>query len=475
MTFITGNKMRELILESQKDPMSILCKIVVATKYEDLPDNVIRYAKYSILDTVAVTIGGSAMAGIPEVVNLIKEKGGKPESILPFYGGKVPASEAGFAIGPMSRAMDFGQVHAEGGHCSEFIVPALLASTGLAAKVTGKEFITAFTLGQEILLRIGIAYKAVSRGSSSGRGTGHSIFGAVASVGKLIGLSLEDLENAEGIARCMTQPHDTAFVSPPTLILRVHHGFICQDAINACLLAKRGITGPRREVLTGFRGYLGLAQWETDPNVLTEDLGEEWHMLNARIKPYSSCMHTHSAIYVILDQMKKHDFKADEISHIDVELPAQSIPIIVSPEEIKWNPRSEPECQFSLPYVLATAACTGDVFLESYTPEAMAREDVRMLMTRISATEASDLPAFTARITTTLINGAQYSNESLHVKGHPENPFTKQELIDKFKKCATYSAYKLSRPTTESLIDVLMNLEDVDNIIDDLIHPLTPN
>lgn len=467
--------MHKLVAESRKDPMSILCKMVVATKYEDLPDDVIRYAKYSILDTVAVTIGGSAMAGIPEVVSLVKEKGGKPESILPFYGGKVPASEAGFAIGPMSRAMDFGQIHMEAGHCSEFIVPALLASTGLTDQLTGKEFITAFTLGQEVLLRIGIAYKAISQGSASGRGTGHSIFGAVASVGKLIGLSTEDLENAEGIARCMTQPHDTAFVSPPTLILRVHHGFICQDAINACLLARRGITGPRREVLTGFRGYLGLAKWETNPDALTEGLGEKWHMLSACIKPYSSCMHTHSSICVILDQMKKHHFKADEITHIDVNLPAQSIPIIVSPKEVKWNPRSELECRFSLPYVLATAACTGDVFLESYTPEAMAREDVRTLMTRISATEAPDLPVFTARITTTLKNGAKYSDESLHIKGYPENPFTEQELIDKFKKCALYSAYELSRPATESLIDVIMNLEDVDNIVDDLIYPLTPN
>jgi 2-methylcitrate dehydratase PrpD len=272
--------MREFATAVQEDPMSRLCKMVVAMNFEDLPSEVVRYAKHSILDTVAVTIGGSAMKGIPEVVNMVKEKGGKPETILPFYGGKVPASEAGFAIGPMSRAMDFGQIHVESGHCSEFIVPALLAATGLKAKVTGKAFITAFVVGQETLVRIGNAYKAISQGGPVGRGSGHSIFGAVASVGKLIGLILEELENAEGIARCMTQPHDMALASPATLILRIHHGFICQDAINACLLAKRGITGPRREVLTGFRGYLGMAKWETDPSALTGGLGERWEMLN---------------------------------------------------------------------------------------------------------------------------------------------------------------------------------------------------
>jgi 2-methylcitrate dehydratase PrpD len=468
-------KMREFGTADQKDPMNTLCKMVVATEFEDLPSKVVRYAKHSILDTIAVTVGGSAMEGIPEVVNMVKEKGGKPESILPFYGGKVPASEAGFAIGPMSRAMDCGQVHSESGHCSEFIVPALLAATGLKNKVTGKAFITSFVVGQEVLLRIGNAYKAISQGAPAGRGSGHSIFGAVASTGKLIGLSLEELENAEGIARCMTQPHDIALASPATLILRIHHGFICQDAINACLLARRGITGPRQEVLTGLRGYLGLAKWETDPRAITEGLGERWEMLNVSMKRYSSCMYTHSAIDGILDQMKRYKFKPDAIANIEVGMSTQSLPIVVFPKEIKWNPQSEPECQFSLPYTLATAAFTEEVFLSSFTPRAMAREDVRKLMARISTKEAPDLPAFAARLNTTLKNGDKYSNEYLDIKGQPQNPFTERELIEKFKKCVPYSAYKLTPTTVDSIIKVLMNLEEVDDIVGALLLPLTAN
>ncbi len=81
-----------------------LCRWVFETDYEDLPDYIIEHCKHSILDTMAVTIGGSAMEAIPEVVSLVKEKGGKPESLLPFYGGKFPASEVGFALGPISRA-----------------------------------------------------------------------------------------------------------------------------------------------------------------------------------------------------------------------------------------------------------------------------------------------------------------------------------------------------------------------------------
>jgi 2-methylcitrate dehydratase PrpD len=104
----------------------------------------VEHCKRSILDTMAVTIGDSTMEAIPEMVSLIKDKGGKPETVIPFYGGKVPASEAGLALGPISYAMDFGDVHDEAAHASEHIFPALLAASGLKDRVTGEEFITPF-------------------------------------------------------------------------------------------------------------------------------------------------------------------------------------------------------------------------------------------------------------------------------------------------------------------------------------------
>ena len=172
--------MAKYVLMGQEDPMSTFCRMVAETRFEDLPASAVDYAKRSILDTIAVTIGGSAMEGIPAVVDMVKSKGGKPESFIPFYGDKVPASEAGMAIGPMSRAMDLGDVHEEAAHSSEYTIPTLLAATGLKEKVTGKEFITAFVVGQEVLIRIGIAFRALSGAIIAQRGHGHCMFGAVA-------------------------------------------------------------------------------------------------------------------------------------------------------------------------------------------------------------------------------------------------------------------------------------------------------
>ncbi|MFC1986913.1 MmgE/PrpD family protein, partial [Chloroflexota bacterium] len=378
---------------------------------------------------------------------------------------------AALAIGPMSRAMDMGDVHDEAGHPSEYTFPALLAATGLKDKVTGKEFITSFVLGQEVLIRIGIAYKTLSKAVPNGRYCGHFIFGCVAAVGKLLDLSLDELEEAEGIASEMTQPHALEIYNTVTLMIRVHHGFICQDAINACLLAKRGITGPRRGVLTAPGGYLGFAKWETDPGALTEGLGEEWEMTNVTMKHYPSLLITQTAINGILEQMKEHNFKADDISHIDIDGTYYST---IEHRESVWNPRTVPECQFSLPYTVATAAYDGNVFLDSYTPQARARKDVRDLMTRISIRDDTSLPAWAARVNTTLKDGRKYSKECIYAKGHPKNPFTEQDLAEKFKKCARYSAYKLSDAVIDSVINATLHLEEVDDVVSALIVPLTP-
>ena len=93
--------------------------MALETRYEDLPREVVEYAKRCILDTWGVIIGGSAMDGIPQLVEYVRDMGGRPQSLIPFYGGRVPAPLAGLAIGPMSRAIDFGDVHEEAGHASE--------------------------------------------------------------------------------------------------------------------------------------------------------------------------------------------------------------------------------------------------------------------------------------------------------------------------------------------------------------------
>lgn len=460
--------------QNSEDPMATLCRMALQTQYEDLPPDVIQHARHTLLDAMAVTIGGSAMDGIPAIVELVKDRGGKQETMLPFYGGKVPAAEAALAIGPMPRAMDCGDLHEEAGHVSEYIVASLLATTGLRQNVTGQEFLAALAVGQEILIRLGSAYKVISRAVKANDCGGHYIFGAVAAVGKLLGLTQDQLENAQGIARTMTQPHTMAIYAPATLMVRVHHGLVCQAAITACQLAARGITGPRQEVLLGASGYLNTARWETEPEALTRDLGESWELANIITKGYSACYFSHSSIDGIRDQMHSHGFGAADIASIHIDVSTSGWRAVCEPTEKKWRPQTVPECQFSLPYAVATAAFDDKVFLESYSAQAREREDVRELMTRITASEDPSVSDWGARLTTRLRDGRAISKEYVYVKGHPENPFSEQDFIAKFRLCVPYSAHPLSEEIVDTLIDDILHLERIDDVAQALLAPLTP-
>ena len=461
--------------EAHEDAMRQLCRLVVDTSYEDLPSSLVNRAKRSILDTLAVTVGGSAMEGIDTTVAYVKEKGGKPETTIPFYGGKVPASEAGLAIGPMSRAMDYGDVDMVVGHSSEYILPAMLAALGLKKTVSGKEFITAFVAGSEVLVRTGLlARPGVS--ISIGRDGGHYIFGCVAAVGKLLNLSQDELEEAQGIASAMTQPHSTLMYSPPTLMIRLHHGFICQDAINACLLALRGITGPRSGVLSDRGGYQSFVTWETDPGAVTQGLGRVWEMTRLTMKHHPIAASASTTIDGMLSQMEEHRFSAGDIDRINLELDVRLADRINQPEARKaqWHPETPHDCQFSVPYGLSSVIHDGYLFLDSYTEEARAREDVRALMPKITVTRDESLPLFAARINTILKNGRKVTNTYRYPKGHPENPMSDTELLEKFSKCVGYSAFKVSDSVSATVAASVLSLESVDDVAESLISPLTP-
>lgn len=52
--------MTKFARQGVEDPMATLCRMALQTQYTDLPADVVRHVKLTLLDAMGVTIGGSA-------------------------------------------------------------------------------------------------------------------------------------------------------------------------------------------------------------------------------------------------------------------------------------------------------------------------------------------------------------------------------------------------------------------------------
>lgn len=460
--------MNKLSSEKQtQDLMGHLIDFTIATGFRDLPGPVIDHAKQQILDTIGVTIGGSSAKGCKEVIELVKEWDGNKQCTIPVYGSKVPAPLAGLAIGPMTRALDFGDTCPEAGHVSEYVLPALLPVSELRGTVSGKEFITAFVLGCEILIRIGEPAFTVKPLYDQHKYCMFRYFGPTAAVAKLLQLDKETMWNAMGLVYNQAGG-DLQMYEDGALSVRVQHGFVAEAAIKSALLSLKGITGTRN-ILQGKRGglYVGFYSEHKELSITTEGLGEDWKMLHTSPKLYPCCGYSHQAIDAVLDIVRNYNVYPGQIQKIQTELATDAYKFIAEPQEVRWNPHTIPDAQFSLPYLIATAVVKRSVSLEDFTDDGLFNQEVRALMPRIEAHPDPKLArkhVAAARVHVTTLDGRQLSKEVIYRSGHWKNPASTGQIIEKFKSLIPYSARPLAKEKVDALVDHLLNLEHVNDM-----------
>jgi 2-methylcitrate dehydratase PrpD len=468
------------------DPIVEIIRYVNRTQYEHLPKELVGIIKKAIVDTVGCAIAGSSAPMGQLVAETVRQYGGKKESTLLVYGDRLPAPEVAFANAIMARCRELDDVHegtkrlgrGHGGHVSVMIVPSALATMeGMAKPVSGKELITAIAVGGDIIVRIRVA--AGEAGRVGWEAPTISPFGVAATAAKLLGLSEEVMANAMGAAYAHCSGNILS-TSDGTWDVWLNAGTAARGGLMAVELARRGHQGAKSPLLGGAGLYPLYFRNEYHEDALLSKLGEEFESANVSIKPYSSCKCTHHAIYTTLELIKKHNIKAEQIERIAVRTCNYNMWLVVLNEkgEPKYAPRNLNEAQFSMPFTMATAILKGSVFPDVLN-EATLREAEVLKLSRKIAVEATPqkdeimkregFPPDDVDIYTT--SGKCYTGCEMFVKGHPQNPMSFEEVVEKFERCAKISAKPLSK---KNLTEFLANVErleersDVRGITDNL-------
>ncbi len=442
-------------------------KHFINTKYENLPSTAVESARKEVLDSLATALGGSTKAGVRELVDVVKEWGGKRQSTIIAYGIKCPAPNAAQVNGTMIHALDY-----DDGHQTALVhVGCITVSTAFAVaerrgKVSGKEMITAIALGGDFMARLGLASKpgasALSGGWHPTTLFGH--LGAAAIAGRLMGLSPEGMTNALGLAYHQSGGAGSG-VADGAMAKRMGPGFAAKAGITAALMAERGITG-ERDPLEGKTGlYLTYMGGDYDPEILTKDLGKRFEGVEIGDKPYPCCGLTHACIDAALALKSKHGIEVEQIKEITA-YGGQSVYDLSQPPEVKRQPRTIIDAQFSVPWVVATALVRGKVTVNDFTDEAIKRPEILKVAQKVSGKLVPEMNRHgvgPGGVIIKMKDGAEYREEVEYCLGSVERPMAFQDIVKKFRECAAGSLKPLSREKVEKVIEMVGRLEKLDD------------
>jgi 2-methylcitrate dehydratase PrpD len=365
---------------------------------------------------------------------------------------------AALGNGHASHALDYD----DSGHYSTQTLPAALA-LGEPAHLSGAKILQAYVLGREVCSRLDAAFDA-GREKLTGptyRGWHHTgtngSLGAAAAAAVVVGLNLEQMKTAFGIAAngaCGLR------ANMGTMAKALVSGNAARNGVMAATLAARGFTA-EKSILETSQGMADAfcGDGEIDWNSLTRDLGKRYELERGAItKEYPSCSPSHRPIEAVVELVKKHGIRAEEVDRIECDLHSFSLrrAEAVDPHE----------GQYSLQYCLAVALLDGQMGLRQMTHERVRSQDVQALMRRLRIVPppgGSVERRPKERLTIHLKNGQSHATEVTHSR----RISNREDLEAKYLTCVQGT---LSPQRAAQVRDTVLNLENVDDIAKLLDH-----
>jgi 2-methylcitrate dehydratase PrpD len=227
------------------------------------------------------------------------------------------------------------------------------------------------------------------------------------------------------------------FLADGAYTKRFHPGWAAHSGIIAALLARDDFSGPGT-IIEGRFGFLHAYSSNSDASKILQNWGIPYEVLKTSIKPHACCRYKQGPIDGILQIMRENELSAADIERVNLAVLNAGFALVAEPEDIKYNPQSIVDAQFSMPFGAAMAILHGKAALDQYTEENLKSPLVKEVMRKVKCIHdpeiEKDFPRkwkAVAEIRTT--DGRAYTAKVDYPKGDPENPFTWEELIEKFR------------------------------------------
>ncbi|WP_418286480.1 MmgE/PrpD family protein [Halorubrum sp. DTA46] len=429
-----------------------LAAYVADISFAELDDDVVDRTAEVVLDTVGCAIGGFTS---PPAKALREEyaahSGGDPARIA-GTDRTVPVEYAALINATMARYLDYNDCYmGPDGACHPSDHVLALMAVAEAEGATGAELVEAVVTAYEVQC-LGMDQAPVRA-----QGFDYVAWGAyssAAAVGKLMGLDGDDLVNAIGIAGTANAPLYVGRRDSVSMWKGVAHPYVTHNAIQACQMARAGMTGPA-EVFDGTFGFREVVS----PNELTfgdPPAGDGYRIMETGIKYYACGYYIHSAVTAVLELRAEYAFDPTDVESIHVDTFDHAATVLATPD--KWSTTQNREtADHSIPYTVAAALVDGEVTPRQYATDRLRDPAIHRAMETVTVDADPALTAhresnpkhIPARVTIG-VDGAEYTARVDAPLGHAERPMSDAQFDEKFR----------------SLCDGLLGDEAVDDAIE---------
>jgi 2-methylcitrate dehydratase len=426
----------------------------LALNYKLIPQEVIHAAKRCLLDALGCAIGAWDAPGRPICEETVKDLGGKEDVTVIGSGLRTSAPNATLVNSFMVRYLDYNDLGG-GGHNTDSI-PAILA-VAEREKSGGSDFLVSVVSSYELGERVRESFMGDEAGVCNDIRGGLSM---PPTLGRLMGLNEDQIANAIGVVASHSLPLHIldCDLEENSMKKNLRFGWVSCDVILACMLAKRGFTGPIR-VVEGDGGWQKALLPHMNLDRLTDFSG--WRILKVRHKSLpangSSQGHLHATLALVIE----NDLKPEDIASVHIKASRREAKHTVTAS--KKYARNAESADHSAFYQNAHAIKYRSFGTEAMNPERFTDPVILDLIEKITVEGDTEMPYSClqgiSEITTK--DGRKFRKHVVHPHGTGTDPLTDKELEEKFRELATKY---MGEKQTKQICDMVWDLEKVNDM-----------
>ena len=430
-----------------------LCVIIHGTSSTALGAECVDRVKQAIADGIAVALAGCRELPVAIGAEHARSLGGAPQASVWGWGFRTSVVQAAWINAMATHVLDFEPMWSPPTHAVSPTVPVAFALAERQA-ATGEQIIAAVAKGLEIQGRLQLAGDQYVPEKLKFHPPGVAgVFGSAVVASTLLGLDVEGLQHAMGIAASRA---GSLLANVGSMTKCTHCGNAAASGLDAALLAQRGFTA-NADVLEALKGVIATFFPDGFDAAKLLAYGRPFRVVDPglAIKLFPSQYGTHFAISAGLEL------------HPQIGEPSRIARVRMVSPVMKYVDRPQPDDgldgKFSLQYTAAAALLDGAVTIDTFLDERRFRADMVALLGKITLVQdaaiVGDFHHMRVEIEVELDDGRRLAAVCRGPQGSWGVPLARGSHRAKLRDCVGRA---LPSARADELLDALDHLEQQD-------------